>query len=33
MNLTKLGEELLMRGYNKSVVILAFTRVRQLDRQ
>ena len=33
MNLTKLGEELLMRGYDKSVVNLAFTRVRQLDRQ
>ena len=33
INLTKLGEELLTRGYDQSVVNLAFSRVRQLDRQ
>ena len=32
-NLTQLGEELVQRGYDKSVVSLAFVKVRQLDRQ
>ena len=32
-NLTKLGEELLTRGYDQSVVNQAFSRVRQLDRR
>ena len=33
LNLTKLREELLLRGYDESVVSLAFSRVRLLDQQ
>ena len=33
INLTKLGDELHKRGYDRSVVSLAFSKVRQLDRQ